>query len=85
MWTRPGYQPALPVSHGDVITVRGTFQKKRAWCLFNIWLLSSTEAWELMAWAATQPGSRACACVSHTPWQTPSPIQVKPPGESFFT
>lgn len=76
-----GISQHLPGSHGDVINVRGTFQKKRAWCLFNTWLLSSTEAYEMSAWAAAQPGSSAYACVSHTP--APA-IQVKPPGDSFF-
>lgn len=77
-----GSSQHFPVSQGDVIAVQGTFQKKRAWCLFNIWLLSSTEACGVSAWAAAQPGSQAYACVSHTP--APS-IQFGHPGVSSFT
>lgn len=61
-----GTSQHLPVFHGDVITVRGgTFQKKRAWCLFNTWLLSSTEAWEMTPWGC-RTAWEPCVCLSLT-------------------
>lgn len=76
-----GSSQHLLESWGDVIAVQGTFQKQRAWCLFNTWLPRSTEACGLLAWATAEPGSSVCTSISHTQHSLygPSPL------ESSFT